>query len=243
MPEVGKWNSHTFVVSPNVIRSFTGLTIKGSSETEDKETGGQKYVSRKSGKPAEISLTVLLSALTGNDVRNEALAFVDEARRGSQGYFYVGGKKLVTCQLMLTDASISETQIASNGVWVGCKVQLTFKQSGKYDGESGGSSSSSGGGSSGRSSGGSKKTSVKKKTTTSSGILSAVKGAVTGAISAAKKAISAVGAIAGISKAVSTIKRITNNAKKQSKTTKKKTTPAKKVVPAKKSNKVMRLLK
>lgn len=241
MPEVGKWNSHTFVVSPNVIRSFTGLTIKGSSETEDKETGGQKYVSRKSGKPAEISLTVLLSALTGNDVRNEALAFVDEARRGSQGYFYVGGKKLVTCQLMLTDASISETQIASNGVWVGCKVQLTFKQSGKYDGESGGSSS--GGGSSGRSSGGSKKTSVKKKTTTSSGILSAVKGAVTGAISAAKKAISAVGAIAGISKAVSTIKRITNNAKKQSKTTKKKTTPAKKVVPAKKSNKVMRLLK
>lgn len=241
MPEVGKWNSHTFVVSPNVIRSFTGLTIKGSSETEDKETGGQKYVSRKSGKPAEISLTVLLSALTGNDVRNEALAFVDEARRGSQGYFYVGGKKLVTCQLMLTDASISETQIASNGVWVGCKVQLTFKQSGKYDGESGGSSS--GGGSSGGSSGGSKKTSVKKKTTTSSGILSAVKGAVTGAISAAKKAVSAVGAITGISKAVSAIKRITNNAKKQSKTTKKKTTPAKKVVPAKKTNKVMRLLK
>ena len=241
MPEVGKWNSHTFVVSPNVIRSFTGLTIKGSSETEDKETGGQKYVSRKSGKPAEISLTVLLSALTGNDVRNEALAFVDEARRGSQGYFYVGGKKLVTCQLMLTDASISETQIASNGVWVGCKVQLTFKQSGKYDGESGGSSS--GGGSGSSSSGGSKKTSVKKKTTTSSGILSAVKGAVTGAISAVKKVAGAVGAITGISKAVSTIKRITNNAKKQSQTTKKKTTPAKKVVPAKKTNKVMRLLK
>lgn len=241
MPEVGKWNSHTFVVSPNVIRSFTGLTIKGSSETEDKETGGQKYVSRKSGKPAEISLTVLLSALTGNDVRNEALAFVDEARRGSQGYFYVGGKKLVTCQLMLTDASISETQIASNGVWVGCKVQLTFKQSGKYDGESGGSSS--GGGSGSSSSGGSKKTSVKKKTTTSSGILSAVKGAVTGAISAVKKVAGAVGAVTGISKAVSTIKRITNNAKKQSQTTKKKTTPAKKVVPAKKTNKVMRLLK
>lgn len=241
MPEVGKWNSHTFVVSPNVIRSFTGLTIKGSSETEDKETGGQKYVSRKSGKPAEISLTVLLSALTGNDVRNEALAFVDEARRGSQGYFYVGGKKLVTCQLMLTDASISETQIASNGVWVGCKVQLTFKQSGKYDGESGGSSSGGGRGSS--SSGGSKKTSVKKKTTTSSSILSAVKGAVTGAISAVKKVTGAVGAITGISKAVSTIKRITNNAKKQSQTTKKKTTPAKKVVPAKKTNKVMRLLK
>ena len=241
MPEVGKWNSHTFVVSPNVIRSFTGLTIKGSSETEDKETGGQKYVSRKSGKPAEISLTVLLSALTGNDVRNEALAFVDEARRGSQGYFYVGGKKLVTCQLMLTDASISETQIASNGVWVGCKVQLTFKQSGKYDGESGGSSSGGGRGSS--SSGGSKKTSVKKKTTTSSSILSAVKGAVTGAISAVKKVTGAVGAITGISKAVSTIKRITNNAKKQSQTTKKKTSPAKKVVPAKKTNKVMRLLK
>ncbi len=235
MPEIGKWNSHSFVVSPNVIRSFTGLTIKGSSETEEKETGAQKYVSRKSGKPAEISMTVLLSAMTGNDVRNEAMAFIDEARNGNQGYFYLGGKKLVTCQLMLTEASISETEIASSGVWVSCNVQLTFKQSGKYDSEGGGS-----GGGTSSASGGSKKTSINANE-----IFSTIKGAVTKTIGVAEDIAGAVGAAIGInnvvSNAVATIERITSNAKKQSQATKKNATPAQKVIPVASGN-VMRVL-
>ena len=43
----------------------------------------------------------------------------------------------MTCQLMLTEASVSETEIGAGGVWVGCKVKLTMKQSSKFDGESG----------------------------------------------------------------------------------------------------------
>lgn len=47
MAEIGSWNGHSFTVSPTLIRGFTGLTIKGSSETEDKTSNSQKYVSRK----------------------------------------------------------------------------------------------------------------------------------------------------------------------------------------------------
>lgn len=143
MAEIGSWNGHSFVVSPTLIRGFTGLTIKGSSETEDKTSNSQKYVSRKNSKPSEITLTVELNAMTGCDVKNEALKFVDEARCGANNYFYLSGKKLISCKLMLTEASISETVIAPNGTWVSCKVKLTMKQCAKYDGTSSGSSGSS----------------------------------------------------------------------------------------------------
>lgn len=139
MAEIGRWNNHVFEVAPNVIRGFGNLTIKGSSETDEKATGGQKYVSRKNGNPAEVGITAILSALTGSDVRAEALTFVDEARLGAKGYFYIGGKKLMTCPLMLTDAVVSEAVIAINAAWISCEVKLTLKQCGKYDGESGGS--------------------------------------------------------------------------------------------------------
>ena len=220
MAEIAFWNGHLFTVSPKLIRGFTGLTIKGSSETEDKTSDGQKYVSRKNSNPAEIALTAELNALTGCDVKNEALKFVDEARSGAKDYFYMGGKKLITCQLMLTEASVSETTIAPNGTWIGCKVKLTMKQCAKYDGSGGSSSSSSSSGSSGGSSG-SKKSSTKKTSTTTT-----KKTTVAGAVGAAVGAAVAVLANtkSSTSKVASALKSAVaavNTAKKTSSTTKK----------------------
>ena len=48
---------------------------------------------------------------------------------------------------MLTDAQVSDTVLAPSGVWVSCKVSLSFKQCTKYDGEKGGSKKGSGSGS------------------------------------------------------------------------------------------------
>ena len=225
MAEIASWNGHSFTVSPKLIRGFTGLTIKGSSETEDKTSDGQKYVSRKNSNPSEITLTAELNALTGCDVKNEALKFVDEARSGAKNYFYMGGKKLITCQLMLTEASVSETTIAPNGTWISCKVKLTMKQCAKYDGTGSSSSPSSSGSSS--SSSGSKKTSTKKTstTTTKKTTTAAVVGAVAGAVAAvAKTATTVVKAVSAASKTASALKTAVaavNNAKKTSSTTKK----------------------
>lgn len=219
MAEIASWNGHSFTVSPKLIRGFTGLTIKGSSETEDKTSDGQKYVSRKNSNPSEITLTAELNALTGCDVKNEALKFVDEARSGAKNYFYMGGKKLITCQLMLTEASVSETTIAPNGTWISCKVKLTMKQCAKYDGSSSSSSSSS--------SSGSKKTSTKKTstTTTKKTTTAAVAGAVVGAVAAVAKTVTTVvKAASTASKTASALKTAVaavNNAKKTSSTTKK----------------------
>lgn len=228
MAEIASWNGHSFTVSPKLIRGFTGLTIKGSSETEDKTSDGQKYVSRKNSNPSEITLTAELNALTGCDVKNEALKFVDEARSGAKNYFYMGGKKLITCQLMLTEASVSETTIATNGTWISCKVKLTMKQCAKYDGTGSSSSSSSG---SSSSSSGSKKSSTKKtstttkKKTTTTAAAGAVVGAVAGAVAAVASTVSKVTkAVSTVSKTASALKTAVaavNNAKKTSSTTKK----------------------
>lgn len=215
MAEIGKWNRHTFIVSPTLIRSFNGLTLKGSSETGEKTSGSQKYVTRKSGAPLEVSLTVQLNAATGCDVRNEAKQFIADARSGAKDYFYIGGTKLLACKLMLTEASVTETEIAPGGKWVSCSVKLTMKQASKSSGSSGGKPAS------GKKSGGSKKVSVrKKKTTTTSKTSNAIVagsalGAVIGIATALRKTVSS---------ANSEIRRITSNnaaAKRKKSTTQK----------------------
>lgn len=249
MAEIASWNGHSFTVSPKLIRGFTGLTIKGSSETEDKTSDGQKYVSRKNSNPSEITLTAELNALTGCDVKNEALKFVDEAQSGAKNYFYMGGKKLITCQLMLTEASVSETTIAPNGTWISCKVKLTMKQCAKYDGSSSSSSPSSSSSSSGSgSSSGSKKTSTKKtsttttKKTTTAAVVGAVAGAVTAVATTVKKAVSAATSTASkVTSALKSAVSAVNAAKKTSSTTKK-TSVVSKVTTAVK-NKVKALAK
>lgn len=238
MAEMGRWNGHVFEVSPKLIRGFTGLTIKGASNTEDKESGGQGYVSRKHGKPMEVSLSVALNAMTGCDVRTEAMKFVEEARAGKKDYFYVGNKKLVTCQLMLTDASVKDVAITNGGKWVRAEVSLTMKQCSKNDGSSASSGGgSSGGGSSGGGSGGSKKSS-KKKSVKQESLVSKIKNGIKNTVNKVKSGVkNVVNALTGkktssnpltnaIKSAQSAIKKITTAAKKA--TTTKKTTPAKK---------------
>lgn len=189
MAEIGRWNGHKFEVSSSLIRSFTGLQIKGSSETEDKEDGSQKYVSRKKGKPVEVSFTIHLNARLGCNVRSEALKFVSEARAGKKDYFYVGNKKLVTCQLMLTDATVKEIGLINKGTWTQADVQVTMKQCSKNDGASGGGN-------------GSKKVSVKKTSTTTTKSTNIVQKIAEGVKNVATKVVN------GVKKAVTTVKNV-----------------------------------
>lgn len=215
MSEIGKWNGHSFEISSSVVRGFTGLTVKGGSDTEDKTSSSQKYVSRKNAGLMEVSLTVALNALTGCSVRDEAMAFVEDARSGAKDYFYVGGKKLTACQLMLTEASVDEVEIAPGGVWTQCQVKLTMKQCSKIDGSSTDSSSKKSK-SSKKKSGSSKKKSVKttSTTTTSRGIM--------GNIVAGKKTTGALNRALAASKSVNAKGKSSSKSKKgkSSKTTK-----------------------
>ena len=152
MSQIGSWNGHTFEVSDRLIRGFTELQIQGGCETTEKNTNEQKYIERKYGNAQTISLVVGLNALAGvTDVYAEAMQFISEAVAGETAYFYLGSRKLLPCQLMLTQASVVEivTMPGRGDVWISANVRLSFQQGSDNDGGSGGSSGSSGGGSGG----------------------------------------------------------------------------------------------
>lgn len=155
MATIANWNGHTFEVSPNLVRGFTELSIKGGCETTTKNSSKQKYEERKYGEGMDITLNAHLNALSGvTDVMSEAMAFVQEANEGASDYFYMGTVKLVAAKLLLKGAEITEieTMPGKGDRWISCSVKLTFKQGSKND---------SGSGSSGSSGGGSKKKSVR----------------------------------------------------------------------------------
>ena len=166
--EIARWNNHAFKVDKKSIRGFTNLQIKGSTETEDKVGGNQKFVSRKNSKTTEITLTAVLSASLGCDVRKEAMQFVAEAYAGNTDWFYIGKSKLTTYKLMLTDATVKDIVISPKGKWLSADVALTLKQCTQKNGSTAGVVDKSGSddhedsGGSGGGGGGSKKRSRKK---------------------------------------------------------------------------------
>lgn len=141
--QIGSWGNHTFEVNPALIRSFTGLTIRGGAEVDEKTSNNQKYVQRKAGNAHELTVTVILSAYLGCDVRAEAMSFIEDARNCEEGYFYIAGKKLLPETLMLTEAQVSEVQLSPSGEMVHAQVQLTMKQSDKGNAKGGGSATQS----------------------------------------------------------------------------------------------------
>ena len=246
MAIIGKWGGLIFGINSSKARGFADLQIKASSETEEKEAGNQKYISRKNGKPAEISMTVHSDARLGCNVRNDAETFIKGAQNGKTDYFYVSNKKLVPCQLMLTDATVKSVELSPKGKWISADIQLTMKQCDKGDG-TGGASSGTGSGS-GSSGGTSNRASVKNTstTTTKKSILppAAVSGAATAvtvgiktttnALTKTKTTKSAVAT--AVTTAQSAIKKIVSTAKtytaSKKTTTKKATTTTKKIAGA-----------
>lgn len=239
MGQIGSWNGIVFEVSPNVVRGYTGLAIEGGSQTEEKVSDKFAYVQRKNSTPTSVNMDVYLNAYLGCNVRDEAMALIKAATDGAKNYFYIAGKKLVACQLMLVNAKVTEVTSTPSGEWTSCRIALTMKQCEKY---SGGSSSSSGGG--GSSGGGTKTTQPKKETvkqqswiekavdTVKTGVSTVVNAAknvvskVTNAIkNVASKATSTTAkkAESSIAKKVSAVKKVTTTAKKAT-TTKKATT-------------------
>ena len=168
--EIARWNNHKFKVEKKSIHGFTGLQIKGSTETEDKVGSNQKFVSRKNSKPTEISLTALLDARFGCDVKTEAMQFVADAYNGCTDWFYMGASKLSTYKLMLTDATVKDVILSPKGKWISANVALTLKQCTQKNGSTAGvvekssSGDSDGGGSSGGGGGGGGGSSKKRST-------------------------------------------------------------------------------
>lgn len=202
MAEIGRWSGLKFEVKSGLVRGFTGLTIKGSVETEDKESNSIKYVANKARKPTEVSLTVHLDARLGADVRDTAMNLISKSTYGAEDYFYIANKKLVPYKMKLTEASVNEVQMNSKGVWICCDVKMTMKQSSLPDGSGGTAAPTSGGKSGGGGGGGSQKVSTKTTSTSTNKTTSIVSTIVNGVKNVATKVVN------GVKNAVTTVKNV-----------------------------------
>ena len=130
-----QWHDVQFYANASQVRGLTDLTISSSIETEDKENGGTKYVSKKNSKGYEISMKALFDARLGiEDVKKEAMALAEYGATGQTGYMYAKGEKLVTPILMMTSAKVSNIRMTPKGVWISAEVQITLKTCSKLDG-------------------------------------------------------------------------------------------------------------
>jgi len=207
MAKIGSWGGHSFEVKRRLARSFTDLTVKGGSETENKVNNKQEFAVRKAGKPLELGMTVILDARLGVDAQADALKLIDQARMGHKSYFYLDGKKLTPCQLMLTSASADNILLTASGEWVSVEVKLTMLQCGKNDGSAG--VVSSGGGSSG----GKKKVSVKTPAKPSGGVVQTVNSNID-SFNTTFHSVKTSPYTTAVKTAQATVNQITNSAKK-----------------------------
>lgn len=127
--EIGRWNGHIFEVSHKKIKTFSEFNISKEAEIEDKDSGGQKYSLLKSKKPTGVQMTIILNAYLGCDVRDEAMAILDDV--GKKDYMYIGNQKLISSQMMLRKAMIDKVEMAPGGQWIRAEVQIDLSQSGK----------------------------------------------------------------------------------------------------------------
>ena len=126
--EMGRWHGYRFLVSPTLIRSFTGLQVKTSCELESRSDNEAGIAVRKQANPTELSFTAHFYAYTGCNVRDEAYGLILTAQDGAKDYLYIGGRKIITYQFMCTEATLTEIEMAPNGTWKSANVQLTMKQ-------------------------------------------------------------------------------------------------------------------
>lgn len=153
---VAQWNGHRFEVSPDAIRSFNNLQISGSCKTDTQTKsftivvpdGNNKSKTKKVTKnnvvsvfketvPIELSFTALLHSMLGCDVRNEALAFINDAESGAADYFYLGGHKIASCTFLITKANVKEVNISENGWWMSAAVEISMTQASTFDQQTG----------------------------------------------------------------------------------------------------------
>ena len=126
--EIAAWWKYRFIVSPNAIMGFKGLQVKASCELESKDNSQAGIAVRKRANPTEVSFDAVFCALTGVSPREESHDLLLAAQNGYQSHLYIGGKKIISYQFMLTDATLQDVEVTPKGKWVSAKMHLTMKQ-------------------------------------------------------------------------------------------------------------------
>lgn len=129
MGTIGQWGAIRFEVTSSTAMLFQDMKLTADCETEERTEDEQKYIAAKAGKPVQITMTIMLHAALGIDVRGTMLLLFHSSQRGLEDYFYCGGQKIFPFKMMLTKATLDSLQTAPSGNWISAKADVTLMQS------------------------------------------------------------------------------------------------------------------
>lgn len=127
--KLGKWGLLEFWVTPNMKRTFTGLSWATSIKYDTKEK--KKTVSKlkyKGIEPDTINLSIRLSVFAGLNPYGEIKAYRTWAREHKKHNLVIGGQRYGDNPMVLTNVSVDCKYFDNKGnLWL-AEAKLTFKE-------------------------------------------------------------------------------------------------------------------
>lgn len=127
---VGSWGSAiSFSVSGDKQLTFRDMKKSVTSRWKDHAIIGQKPLSEFAGPENDsVTMTVVLSAAMGVNPRNVIDTLEAAMTSGAVDYLYVGGKKIGSDKMRLTDMSEAWDCVMLDGLLVKATLDLTFSE-------------------------------------------------------------------------------------------------------------------
>ena len=127
--KLGKWGALEFWVTPNMKRTFTGLSwatsIKYDTEEKKNAVSKLKYKGRE---PDTISLSIRVSVFAGLHPYGELKAYMTWAKEHKAHNLIIGGFRYGDNPMVLTNVSVECKYFDNKGnLWL-AEVKLTFKE-------------------------------------------------------------------------------------------------------------------
>lgn len=124
------WNDRELEVAGDKVYTFTGWSSSSSFKTEEKKNG-KKMPKSEAVSPGRgsVSFEVALSYALGVDVEGEYLWWRDECMKGTESLMYFGYKQFGSYKWRLVGVDQSELRTLRDGLWISCRMTLTFEES------------------------------------------------------------------------------------------------------------------
>lgn len=124
------WLEKTFHVTNSEVLTYNGLSASHSYNTEEKKNG-KKMPKTKDVGPGigTLNFSVKLSALQGNDVKEEHDWWVAECEKGTYSYIYMGGSKFGKYKWRIKQVDVADLVTINDGsLWKSCTLSISFEE-------------------------------------------------------------------------------------------------------------------
>lgn len=124
------WLEKVFYVTKDEILTYSNLSTSHGYNTEEKKNGKNMPKTKDVGPTiGTLSFNIELSALKGNDVKEEHDWWVSECEKGTYSYIYMGGSKFGNYKWRVNKVDMNNLVTINDGAdWKSCTLSIGFEE-------------------------------------------------------------------------------------------------------------------